>query len=310
MAIDGFPNAEFYGNKHLGRKSIALLFKDSARLLGLLDNFCPHSLCGACITQLVNDSNVSIAEMMVVAWHTSVSASRAYQQVDGVSEGNRLCALGLLETVPADPVKTSVEVSEPTTVPPTGLAKPPADPVSKPVAKCCLSQMESDSKDEFEAFHAKHRRRNSGPSESSSGDCPVKTKSATAKPQDMSMTQMDIAVLNNEVADLEDSMKPKKLKAVPPKSENHRVVAELREVVCSLQKKVDSHDHNILYYRSLENNQEEKLDHLKEDLEQEQSKNYKLEREIQLLEADLRNVRRDNRELGCIVFGKRRTNYY
>ena len=164
---------------------------------------------------------------------------------------------------------TSVEVSVPLSVPPTGLSKSPADPVSKPVAKHCLSQEESDSDDEFEAICAKRRRRNSSSSESSGGECPTKIKSATAKPQDMSLAKVDIAVLKNEVIDLEDSMKPKKPKAVPVKSENCRVVAKLHEVVRSLQKKVDSHAHDFLYYCSIENNQEENLDHLKEDFERE-----------------------------------------
>ena len=88
LAMDGFPNTEFYGNKPLGRKSIATLFKECVWLLGLPDSFHPHSLCGACITQLANDSCVSIDKMMAVASNTSVSASRAYQRVDGVSKGN------------------------------------------------------------------------------------------------------------------------------------------------------------------------------------------------------------------------------
>ena len=312
LAMEGFPNAEFYGNKPLGRKSIATLFKEGAKLLGLPASFRPHSLRGACITKLANDSSVSIAETMAVARHTSVSASRAYQRVDGVSEGNRLNALGQLVLDP-EPTSTSAVASVPAPVPPTGLAKPPEHPMRQSVAKRSLSQEESDSDDEFVAFRAKRRRRGSSSSESSVGDL-SKPKSATVKAPDITPTQVDIAALKSEVADLEDSMKPKKPEADPVKSENRKVVAELREVVRNLQRKVDSRDHDILYYRSIENDQEEKIDRLKEDLEREQSKNYKLERELESLEAVLRDVQRENGELNRICFGsgggRRSKKYY
>ena len=67
--------------------------------MGLPGGFKPHALHAVCITQLVNDQSVSIAETMAVARHTSVSASKT-QRVDGISEGNRLRALGLLPGTP------------------------------------------------------------------------------------------------------------------------------------------------------------------------------------------------------------------
>ena len=92
----GYPKAEFFHNLQLGEKSIGKLFKKGAEILGLTkcDKFRPHSLRGACISTLVNDKSVSLAETMRVARHNSASASKVYQRVDGISEGNRLAALG------------------------------------------------------------------------------------------------------------------------------------------------------------------------------------------------------------------------
>ena len=50
--------------------------------------------------EMVNDSGVSIAEMMAVAHHSSVSASKQYQCIDSVSEANRPCTLGLVQNAP------------------------------------------------------------------------------------------------------------------------------------------------------------------------------------------------------------------
>ena len=93
LMAQGFPDACFYYNKPLGEKTISKLFKDGGKFLGISPNFRPHSLRGACITMLVNDSSVSTAEQMAVSRHASVSAAKGYQRVDGISEGNRLRAL-------------------------------------------------------------------------------------------------------------------------------------------------------------------------------------------------------------------------
>ena len=96
MRNAGFKNAMFYAASQIGEKMILQMFKDGAELLGLTNarHFKPHSLRGACITILANDPSVSLAETMKIARHTSVSASKVYQRVDGISEGNRLVALG------------------------------------------------------------------------------------------------------------------------------------------------------------------------------------------------------------------------
>ena len=96
----GYPKAEFFATLHLGEKKISKLFKKGAEILGIknVKNFKPHSLRGACITTLVNSKDVSLAETMRVARHSSVSASKVYQRVDGISEGNRLSAFGQMPT--------------------------------------------------------------------------------------------------------------------------------------------------------------------------------------------------------------------
>ena len=69
-----------------------------------IDKFRPHSLHRACISTLVNSKNVSLAETMHVARHNFASALKVYQRVDGLSEGNKLAALGQM---PAPDTKKS-----------------------------------------------------------------------------------------------------------------------------------------------------------------------------------------------------------
>ena len=303
LALEGFPEAEFYGNKPLGRKSIATYFKDGAKILGLPDTFRPHSLRGACITQLANDGSVSIAETMAVARHTSVSASKNYQRVDGVSEGNRLRALGQL---PVDDVKPPAVPTVEAAVAPVKL---PATDLTVPASVT----VDSESDDEFERFRAKRRRKNSCESEDLSSITRVTTEPPTSNQKSYSLTQMDIQDLKEEMADLEIAMKPKpKPKPVAEKSENRKVVAGLRAAVQRLKKKVDSRDHDILYHRSIKNDFDEKFERLQEQLEQEKGKTYQLERNIESLQTELRSVQRENGELERIVFGskRRRSSYY
>ena len=97
MAMQGYTNVRYYKSKPLGRNTISDLFKEGAKILGLSDpeNFRPQSLRGACITRMVNAENVSMAETMRYARHRSVAASKTYQRTDGVSESNRLKAIGV-----------------------------------------------------------------------------------------------------------------------------------------------------------------------------------------------------------------------
>ena len=96
LALDGYPDAEYFDKKPLGENMIRNLFKEGARILGLPEDFRPHSLRSACITKLVNSPGVSLAEAMNHARHNSASASRNYQRTDAVSEGQRFRALGMM----------------------------------------------------------------------------------------------------------------------------------------------------------------------------------------------------------------------
>ena len=112
MAMQGYTNVRYYKSKPLGRNSITELFKEGAMILGLSDpeNFRPQSLRGACITRMVNAENVSMAETMRYARHRSVAASKTYQRTDGVSESNRLQAIGVkIPTRRSDEIPKKVE---------------------------------------------------------------------------------------------------------------------------------------------------------------------------------------------------------
>ncbi len=96
MAREGHGNVWYYPTKPLGANSIKKLFEEGAAILGLPKNFRPHSLRGVGISKMVNAPDVSQAEAMLVARHTSVAASKNYQRTDGISEGNRMRALGVI----------------------------------------------------------------------------------------------------------------------------------------------------------------------------------------------------------------------
>ena len=57
---EGYPDAEYYDDIVLGENSIRELMKSGAAILGLKNpaKFKPHSLCGACITTLVNSAGM------------------------------------------------------------------------------------------------------------------------------------------------------------------------------------------------------------------------------------------------------------
>ena len=101
LEMNGYLNACFMFNKPLGPKSVTSLFKKGASILGLPENFRPHSLRAAFITKMANDPSVSISETMLAAHHNSVAASANYQRADGYSEINRLRAIGAVAAVPA-----------------------------------------------------------------------------------------------------------------------------------------------------------------------------------------------------------------
>ena len=97
MSMMGFPQVRFYKSKVLGKNSIMDLFKEGAAILEFEDpdSFRPQSLRGACITRMANSEIVSTAETMRYTCHRSTAASKMYQRTDGISESNRMKAIGI-----------------------------------------------------------------------------------------------------------------------------------------------------------------------------------------------------------------------
>jgi hypothetical protein len=84
----------FYANSPLGLNKIKELMAMGAVILGISNNFRAHSLRAVGVTKLANDSSISDAEHCHAAC-SSVSANKAYQVTDGISEANCLHALGV-----------------------------------------------------------------------------------------------------------------------------------------------------------------------------------------------------------------------
>ena len=264
--------------------------------MGLPDGFKPHALRSACITQLVNDQSVSIAETMAVARHTSVSASKTYQRVDGISEGNRLRALGLLPgtsaveaTREATPERSSVQVPPPCAVMPA--------PVKG------LSVSGNDTVQEVDDDGIEWVDLNKKGSDSPVDD--AENENLVPCTQVPSMTQIGILELEDEVKNLKSRLKPRK---PPVMSQNRRDLEKLREIVRGLKRDLDSRgEHDILYYRSMENDQDEKLQRMSRELEIQKTQNFQLEKDLKVSEGKRRKLKRENDELERFVFGEKRS---
>ena len=265
----GNYDAEMYPTVVLGEKKIGALFKTGARKLGLPDNFQPHSLRSACITFLANNPSVSLAETMRVARHTSVSASRTYQRVDGISEGNRLRALGIhptsnaVESVPVVPPMSQLD---------TTMEEPPVDHNASAVA--ARTGYHSDSSDSTEEVLSRLRRRR-----------------CRRKVEPPSMTQVELEQLRGGIEDLTDDLDLKKpSKAV--KSQNVLEIERLRGVVRMLHKRIEDQD---LYTGSLENDRVRDVSSFR-NLEDELKKEKRLRKKLQRENAEFTKfVLRDNK---------------
>ena len=122
------------------------------------------------------------------------------------------------------------------------------------------------------------------------------------------MTQVELQELEGEVAELQQLMDPK---SSDQKSENRKAVQHLRSVVKDLKCQVDSRDNDILIYRNIESDLDDKLEKVTQDLERERSRTYHLERYLEVSENKHRKVEMENQELERIVFGKgMRGGYY
>ena len=313
---DGYPNAEFYEDVVLGENTIRDLFRKGAVILGIKNphKFKPHSLRGACITSLVNDQSVSLAETMQVAHHSSASASKVYQRVDGISESNRLNAMGQLpvpkkkKATKKKNVLESDSDSDIFSVSSTGAAGG--------VAKKCDDGSVSSMSSIALKCSVKAKKKNIYvlDDSSDSDDQSVKEvkKYKTAGLEDSANTQEDMDALKDQIADLHDLMAngiptdPKKSNKVsltqvniheleekidglrekidratsarrsPPMSENRREVQRLRGIVDSLTKRLEFQE---LYAGSLENDLDNDVRNLKAELMAERAARREAERE-------------------------------
>ena len=262
-AFNGYPNATMSPKKHLGKGSIRVLFQEGAEILGLPEDFKPHSLRSACITRLVNDPSVSMAETMAVARHSSVAASKNYQQIDDVSEGNRLHALKLVESVPEPSKPAASTVLRSASVPKSRSSG--SSTSSSPFYKNSVVEL-----DEW-----------GDPLDDGSDVVLSKSDSyaSTVPP-----TQDGIEDLKADIAEVQGMMSPprKKTKA------NRVIVNELRNVVLGLKKRLQSRESDILYYRSLEHDNDVRVESLR--------------KEIRELKLELRNLKRENAEYERLYF--------
>ena len=278
LARMGHYNVHFYANKPLGPKSIAKLFKDGAKHLGLPDSFRPHSLRSALITKLANDPSVSIAETMSAARHTSVSASMNYQRSDGVSEANRLRAIGQLCDSSLSSNKkmkcagsSNLKVEAMGNLKTTGL-----EPYDWDMVEASKITSEWTMVDDFDAGETKVQSQVAKKEVDVEDDDYIVLKGRKKEAEVPSMTQVGIEELQDDIDDLKAMMTP------PKKSENQKTIALLSAEVRRLKRKLELRDKEWLYQDSLASAIEDE----KEDLK------YKYEMERKMCER----VKRENAE--------------
>ncbi len=268
----GYPNAEFYPETVLGEKKIATLFQKGAEILGLPSDFKPHSLRGACITMLANDSSVSMAETMRVARHNSVSASKVYQRVDGISETNRLKALG--QSLPVEslsPVNNKNKIDD---------CDGDDDDVSMEFVPL-RSRVTNKSEDGIEFMDEDSTMLGDDYNDLVEEYAQLKNQLVTAcrirGGAGNSLTQMGIDELKGDIEDLKDQLKTahgKKKKKKPAISENRVEIEKLKAIVRSLKQRLEDQE---LYSGSLEHDLDVRVKELEKELKMERKLRKKLQ---------------------------------
>ena len=227
QAMLGYPDVQMYPKSTIGKGPLENLIKEGAAKLGLGKDFCAHSLRSACITKLTNNPSISLAETMRVACYTSVSASKTYQRVDGVSEGNRLCALGLLKDGGGSEASVCSLV-----------ASSESDP-----RKNSIVELDDDGKpivsDDSVSLP-----------EVSTPHTPYAT---------IPLTQVGIDELKGEISELKGMMVDSKPRKPSP---NQKAIMKLCEVVANLKKELANREHNILYFRSIDHDRDMRVENL------------------------------------------------
>ncbi len=289
----GHLKAVFYHNKPLGTKTIAKLFKTGADILGLPKTFRAHSLRSANITMLANNPSVSLKETMAAARHNSVSASMVYQRSDGISEGNRLRALGVnipskkdveVKKLPALPeataagallnLKSDLQAESVAVEGADSVGKKSASESSWSLVDIDGKKLESDDDSSFEDI-VLHGR--AGGSKKSSAGEDDSSWTTTGEAEEPSMTQFCIEQLKDDLAELkilmENEDKP------PPKSENQVIIEGLRAEVQTLKRKLGNREKDRLYHESMNMAAEKELDEVVKKYKRECIRREALERE-------------------------------
>ena len=287
----GFPTASFFAERPCGYKSISKYMKDGAKKLGLecAGNFRPHSLRSAYITMLANDSSVSMREVMEAGRHSSVSASAGYMRSDGISEGNRLRAIGCAPPKKARKNSDVDENENAATMPPVMPMKS-EDVVEKkeaglkttglfdpfPFEQPDLSQSQGLSQTDWSLVDLEDALPSSDDDSSWFEEIELKGRQSIKDDyvEVPSMTQVGIEELKGELAELKTMMEPK-----PKKSENQIVIGQLKDEVNNLKRKLRQREDDELYKDSMESAAEKDLEAMTEKYKVERSRRKQLEKE-------------------------------
>ena len=284
-------------NKPIGENKLRSMFKEGAKKLGLPETFKAHSLRALCITNLVNDGGVSIAETMAVARHSSVSASATYQCTNGFSEKNRMKALGL--TIPpqkkqkldCSSVASSFTQEDDFVEVTRRLSPPPTDDNESVVllqgrknisrASCAPPKTEEHE----EMYDSGSVVQVEGRKNISRASCaPPKME----EHEEVSMTQVGIDNLMAEIKQVHELMNPPPARvplvaraSPPPISENQLQILELRRTVLGLKKRLENQEHDGLYQDSVESEHVREIERLRSHLnsERDYDNGYTRERE-------------------------------
>jgi hypothetical protein len=236
----GNMTAMFYPNLPLGTNKVKELLAAGAKLLGLPASFRPHSLRAVGVTKLANDSSISIAEVCRAARHSSTSASRMYQTTDGISEANRLRALGL--NLPSQAAPLTRAEQEQVELPAVAEAK--SDSVT-PLNDECMEFVD------VSAAVARAERQDGNSSDTSTCsnftevDLSIHRKNKKFKtPEDErpSMTQVQLDKLQEQVSSLKGLIKVEKKKVPEPVSMTQAGIIDLTEEIGELEKLVEKRD--------------------------------------------------------------------
>jgi hypothetical protein len=196
---------------------------------------------------MVNAENVSITETMQYARHRSVAASKSYQRTDGISEGNRLRAIGLhtscTTTAPASTNSRAIEEEKEEVVHKEALEE------EEFVNFNCGASYDSEDSIQLESMKKRKHQ-----------DSTATSISATQKVG--FMTQVGISNLEEQMEDLrmemaanakrKSSYSTKAMKELP-QSTNNKIVQSLITQVEQLKKVVKKMRNEELVHASREN---------------------------------------------------------